>query len=278
MSNRPKKIIGWGIEVLGSDLSEDVSQNFSNTPSLYYSDFFKYLDAHYDGYDSMSDSLGYTVSRFKDMLIAAEQSVKISLTDFIQIIPEDEFSEKDVKDQKFFITFTDKMMEHPDIALKVLEDSKQADENFLYQEMTALNPEAFKDNTNFVKFSKFAPVYSEYSIVDKLASTIFTANDDSPLFGNYTNLTWAVNFVKSQFKLDYYRVLYNSMPEYIELQDLKYAEAHLTDSDLPTIEDVSNRFSLCAPQQVLFLALFSGVLKDFRKVKELKPMVTYYWA
>lgn len=248
MGIRPRKSIGWGITLKGSELRSEAAENAFEYKEWSYAGLFDYMKQHNLMEKHRKQSPYFTKEKFSEL------DDDKTLFNYVEIISKNYDSEIEFDEEDWTIIF------YPMVLSSLafhdgMDEFKVGDSPFTYAEIERFFPESMTTLETVSYTIDTPPFPSEYSVAKKgkgLSSSFELLND-------YT----LIQEVK--------RCL-------ISNRDDKYKDIIAQAAGFENVCELKENLVLAPAEEILAFAQYSGLFKNDRVPLELKPMVAYHWA
>ena len=254
MGIRPRKSIGWGVQVKGSQLSESVVNNLRHNKSLSFAGLIDYVVEK----DLLKVERKYREID-KERFSHLDRDGKICK--YVDVISGEYDDERDFDDIDFTVMFYPDIIspltihQNPVDGRDYVDECKEGDGAFVYAEIEHFFPESM-DTLKTVSYNfKIPPFPSDYSIIEK--------NDfkDVSDFIRLTDAYMIQDVKKCLLKID-----------------TKFLDIFAGSAGFDSVEDVEKYCHLAPPEDVFVFAQYSQIFKTAEHPFYLRPTVVYSWT
>lgn len=253
MGIRPRKLIGWGIKIKGSELNESVVDNLRYDKNISYSGLIDYIIEK----DLMKLEREYR-ELDKDRFSQLDKNNKIFK--YIDVVGEEYDDEKEFEDIEFNLIFYPNILsplalyKNPD-GKDDVDEYSSGDDAFVYAELEHFFPESM-DTLKTVSYNfKMPPFPSDYSIIEKK---------------DFDNLSDFVRLNDKYITQDVKKCLLNI--------DTKYLNVFAQSAGFENVEEVKEAYCFAPPEDVFAFAQYSQIFNNEGDPFYLKPTVVYHWT
>lgn len=253
MGIRPRKSIGWGMKVKGSELSEAAVEGVFSKESLSFSGLIDYI---------IEKDLMKKNREYRDDDLNRERYEKLDeknkIFKYLDIIDENYDNDGDFNESEYYVLFYPNILSaltignFPD-GKEYVDEWKSGDDAFVYAELENFFPESMDTLKSVAYNFKSAPFPSDYSIVEK--NEVNNVSNFKPASRDYFEIKRAL------LNMD------NSDKDLLSLV-----------AGFKNFEELESKYTLAPPEDVFSFAQYSQIFKSESTAFELKPMVVYRWV